>query len=243
MSFPIGALRYLIESHRRFGLGGRCLTLGSNPHFCEAATLRRFLPTAAGDGLMSDRQALGEIGFQDVIVLDCRPSPGVDIVADLNQLDPALAARGPFDFVLDWGAASRLFRLANYFRNLLQATRPGSTVWHIAPSDNLFGRGTCMISPTLFADFYATNRWDILEMHAVHVRSWHDDNWFTTPYVAGTLDWMCFGSAPAGAHLVSALVRRRHDSTADQIPQQSWFLRWTAFRDHMGAAQGVPPPA
>jgi len=233
MTFPISALHYLIEARARFGLGGRCLTLGSNPRFCEAATLRRFLPAATGESMLSDRDALRAIGFQEVSVLDCRPANGVDIAVDLNRVDPALADCGPFDFILDWGAISRLFRLANYFRNLLLLTRAGSTVWHVAPSDNLFGRGPCMISPTLFADFYAANHWDILEMHAVHVRSWHDDNWFKTRYVPGTLDWMCFGSAPTGAHLVSALVRHRNDSTADRVPQQSWFTRWTAFRDHL----------
>lgn len=237
MSFPISALRYLVEAQARFGLGGRCLTLGANPQFTDAAILRRFMPSAAGEGMLSDRQTLNAIGFNEVVVLDSQPSPGVDIVVDLNRVDAALAARGPFDFVLDWGAASRLFRLANYFRNLLDATPVGGVVWHIAPSDNLFGRGNCMFSPTLIADFYAANRWDILEMHSVHLRSWHDDNWFKARYIPGSLDWMCFGSAPEGAHLVSALVRHRHDSTADRIPQQSWFIRHTAFAAHLAQSE------
>ncbi|HUA52005.1 MAG TPA: hypothetical protein VMB81_07560 [Candidatus Sulfotelmatobacter sp.] len=232
--FPMSALIQLCDMRARFGLSGRCLVLGAHPNFIDAANLRRILPDAVGDGTLPERVVLRALGFDDVTVLDTRAGPGVDLVADLNQVDPALAARGPFDFVLDWGAASRLFRFVDYFRNLLAVTSVDGAVWHIAPSDNLFARGPCMFSPTLLHDFYTTNSWDILEMHWVHVQSWHDDNWFKAPYTAGALDWMCFGSASPGAHLVSALVRRRTDSTADRVPQQSWFVRRTDFAEHLG---------
>jgi hypothetical protein len=49
---------------------------------------------------------------------------------------------------------------------------------------------------------------------------------FAVPYSAGALNRMCFGGGPAGAHLVSALVRRRLDSVADRIRRQPWFTRW-----------------
>jgi hypothetical protein len=235
----MSALVQLCEMRARFGLGGRCLVLGAHPNFLDAANLRRILPETTGSGPLSERVVLRALGFDDVTVLDMKPGPGVDVAADLNRLDAALAARGPFDFVLDWGAASRLFRLADYFRNLLAVTRVGGAVWHIAPSDNLFTRGPCMFSPTLLHDFYTANRWDIVDMHWAHVRSWHDDNWFKAPYTAGTLDWMCFGSAAPGAHLVSALVRRRADSVADQIPQQSWFVRRTDFAAHLAKPREI----
>jgi hypothetical protein len=236
MTFPASAFRYLQKARTRFGIGGRCLTLGSNPRFMRASALSGAHATAPGDELLSDRAVLGSLDFTSVSILDSRPGDGVDLVADLNRLDPGLAAAGPFDFVLDWGASSRLFRIPNYLRNLLTLTGVGGVVWHIAPTDNLFGRGGYQLCPTLFHDYYTTNRWQILDMHSVHVQSWHDDDWFATPYSAGTLDWMCFGGAPAGAHLVSVLVRRTPDSVADRIPQQSWFTRWTSTTAGQAAA-------
>jgi len=239
MTFPASALRKLHHARQRFGIDGRCLTLGANPQFVDARVLRSIVPAPASEGLLSDRQALRALGFDSVTVLDCAPGPGVDRVSDLNRPDDALAADGPFDFVLDWGACSRVFRLPMLFLNLLAATRVGSAIWHIAPTQNLFGRGHYMLCPTLLYDFYTTNQWEILEFELVHVRSWHDDAWFAAPYVAGAVDFMTFGSAPAGAFLTSALVRRTEASTVDRIPQQSWFLRYTAF------AQGLSqtPPA
>lgn len=217
-TFPASAWRRLRQIKERHGLTGQCLALGANPRFGRAGT---------PDGrVLSDREALTTLGFDAVTVLDSAPGPGVDLVADLNRVD-AVAARGDFDFVLDWGASARLFRIPHYLRNLLRLTRVGGMVWHIAPTDNLFGRGGYQFCPTLLYDFYAANRWEIVDMQVAHVQSWGDDVWFMTPYRAGTLDWLSFGNAPAGAHLVSALVRRTDHSTADQVPQQSWFTRWT----------------
>jgi hypothetical protein len=239
MTFPVSAFRYLQKAQARYGIRGRCLTLGANPRFMRAAALPGSSDATPGEALLSDRTALGSLDFSSVTVLDSRPGDGVDMVADLNRLDPELAAAGQFDFVLDWGASSRLFRISNYLRNLLVLTRLDGVVWHIAPTDNLFGRGGYQFCPTLFHDYYTTNGWQILDMRSVHVQSWSDDNWFAVPYSAGALDWMCFGSAPAGAHLVSVLVRRRLDSVADRIPQQSWFTRWTTTSaGQPAAAQG-----
>jgi hypothetical protein len=237
MTFPVGAFRYLQKAQPRFGIGGHCLTLGANPAFMRAADIDRPGAAARDDRTLSDRDALRRLDFASVTVLDSAPATGVDLVVDLNRFDPAEAAAGPFDFVLDWGANSRLFRVANFLRNLLALTRVGGAVWHIAPTDNLFGRGGYQFCPTLFHDYYTTNGWQILEMHIVHVRSWNDDNWFMAPYGAGALDRISFGGAPAGAHLVSALVRRTPDSVADRIPQQSWFTRWTSSTAGRPAAE------
>jgi hypothetical protein len=234
-TFPASALRYLRKAQARLGIAGHGLVLGSHPRFMRAATAHGVVDTVASDGMVSERDALTALGFQPITVLDSKPAAGVDVVADLNQPD-AKPARGPFDFVLDWGASSRLFHVPNYLRNLLNLTRVGGVVWHIAPTDNLFGRGNYQFCPTLYHDYYTTNGWEILDMHLVQVQSWSDDNWFMTPYSAGTLDWMCFGGAPGGAHLVSALVRRTPASTADRVPQQSWFARWTASTAGQAAA-------
>ena len=222
--FPIDALRRLEAARRSFGLGGACLTLGANPGFADRRALGQ-----AGDGALSDREALQALGFARVTVLDSAAGPGVDLVADLNRLEPAPSAGGPFDFVLDWGASSRVFRLAQLFQNLLAAVRIGGVIWHIVPSQNLLGRGCYMICPTLLHDFYTTNRWEILEFEIAHVRAWHDPAWFATPYDPGSIDFMSFGGAPEGAFLSAVMVRRTADSTADRIPQQSWFSRHTTF--------------
>ena len=241
-TFPASALRYLRRQQATLGLSGRCLVLGSHPQFMRAATARAVVGSVSGDGMVSERDVLTAAGFGSVVVLDSSPGPGVDVVADLNQIDTT-AAREPFDFVLDWGASSRIFRVADYLRNLLAFTRVGGVVWHIAPTDNLFGRGGYQFCPTLFHDYYAANRWEILDMHLVQVEGWSDDNWFMTQYTAGTLDWLSFGGAPAGAHLVSALVRRTAESTADRVPQQSWFTRWTSTTAGQPAADAAESAA
>lgn len=100
-------------------------------------------------------------------VYDIVAERGCEIICDLNhQLAPQLKAWN-YDIVLDVGTAEHCFNIAQAMVNMAGMVKMGGYIIHENPA-NCLNHGFYSLNPTLFADFYAANGFDLLECKLVN---------------------------------------------------------------------------
>jgi hypothetical protein len=101
-----------------------------------------------------------------------------------------------------------------------------------------------MFSPTLFDDFYRANGWRIEASYFFeYFPYWHrgrfeSSRWKIRRYQPGALDPLAYGGFGARQVALFVVATKLPGSTADRIPQQSWFARHAAEL----AAPAAPAP-
>jgi hypothetical protein len=183
---------------------------------------------------VSDAVFFRTLGFDEVLSVDVSAFEHADYIHDLNT--PGLAARlpGPVNLAVETGTAEHVFHIPQYLQNVGQSLAVGGVVLHVVPAHGFMDHGFYQFSPTLFHDFYAANRFDILDLLLLETATDDWSSWQVRRYQPGEFD-RADRTRFRDRYVVAAVAaRKRADSTTDAIPQQriyrandSWRLEST----------------
>ncbi|MEZ5312522.1 MAG: class I SAM-dependent methyltransferase [Thermoanaerobaculia bacterium] len=212
MGIPRGTARLLLDEARRRPFTGTLLELGRMTVYVTGAELDRWAaeqsvalasdadlrlshqPELARLGCLDDVSFFRRLGFSAVESSDVSDWEGADRILDLNRPVP-VELHGRYDAVFEAGTIQHVFDLPQVFANIHSLLRPGGRVIHgMAPSSNHVDHGFYMFSPTLFADFYRENGWEIEAFYFFEFRSYwwrgrfRSTVWKVRPYAPGCLD-------------------------------------------------------
>jgi SAM-dependent methyltransferase len=220
MGIDASLIHHLGLTSRRHHLRGRLCTLGVQEIRAGETTVARALDAAGVAGTGSDLYA--RLGFDAVESVDVSGFEGCTHLLDLNTPGVPHALRQRFDVVYNGGTLEHVFDVRTALRNVYELLRIGGLVVHVSPVDGWVDHGFYQISPTLLADYYHANRFDILEMRLIETSESRPDEAMSHPYIPG--EPMRPRSAdPASRSLLYASFRKRPDSTWDAVPHQRHY--------------------
>jgi len=247
MGIAYGALKFLMDEGRREAWHGRLLTLGrqdtsftrtqlveaAQKHDCKLPHVNEGETILSGGSnslsVMTPDAFFRTLGFESITVLDASDYEGADIIHDLNAPHIPSGCSERFDLILDGGTLEHVFDVATALKTLCQMTAVGGRILHISPMSNCADHGFYSFSPTLFADYYAANRYDVRRISLVRfdanpVR----DEWEYREYEPGLLGTI--GELGPGVHFLMTCVRKTADSLVGQVPQQNYYrkIAWAA---------------
>lgn len=117
-----------------------------------------------GMPIVEAAQLFAELGHR-LSVIDITRARGDEILLDLNHPAPAdMLAR--YDLVLDTGTLEHCFNIGQALMNVAGMVRAGGFILQATPL-NMFNHGFYNACPTLFHDFYGSNGFEMLWLHAV----------------------------------------------------------------------------
>jgi hypothetical protein len=102
------------------------------------------------------------------VTLDCidiAATRGFERVADLNQPLPA-DLQGSYDLVLDFGTTEHCFNFGQAIANGAGALAAHGCIMHATPL-NMFNHGFFNFNPTLYADFYTQDGFELLMLNGI----------------------------------------------------------------------------
>lgn len=264
MGIPSAAARLLLDESKRRPFRGSVLQLGRSsvyfgrPEFERLArrhgvtldpdvvTARSHDPRLAAQGCLDDEGLFRLLGFDQVEALDIADWEGAAILHDLNTPIPAeLEAR--WDVVFETGTTVQIFDLAQVLANLCRMVKVGGRIVHaLVPSHNHVDLGFYMPSPTLYADFYAANGFELATLNLCLLEThWHRGRLLTPGcrvhrYTPGSLDQLSYGRFGAAQLALFVVAERRADSTSDKTPQLGQYRRsWSEFEAERGSGAAV----
>lgn len=102
----------------------------------------------------------------DLHVYDVVQERGCERLCDLNDAGSLKYANNFYDIVLDVGTAEHCFNIGQALFNMAGMVKLGGHIIHENPG-NCFNHGFYSLNPTLFADFYAANGFEVIECKLV----------------------------------------------------------------------------
>lgn len=162
------------------------------------AILRWHNATAMADRVVESRHFFSLIGY-DLTIADIAPIRGDEIIIDLNEAVDAAFTDPGYDLVIDGGTAEHCFNIGQAFKNFAHLTRVGGFVFHLNPA-SMFNHGFYNLNPTMYADFYAANGFEVEFLKAAA-------NMMATPQVVDVPAHARFNHLPANATLICAARR------------------------------------
>jgi len=266
MAIPRGTARLILDEARRRPFKGSALELGKMVCFFTRHELERWAqahgvelargvdvelshdPRAAAEGCIDDRSLFRLLGFESVTSMDVSSWEGADLIADLNQPVPE-DLRGRFDLVFESGTIQHVFHLPQVFENIFELLAVGGRVIHgMAPSHNHVDHGFHQFSPTLFADFYAANHFEIEAFYLFeYVPFWIRGRLESSPikvrpYEPGSLDHLSYGRMGNRQMGLFAVATKTASSTGHTIPQQGFYRQFWKEQQSDEMAGGPPRP-
>ena len=110
-------------------------------------------------------QRLG--GAATVESIDVSSYEGATHVQDMNAPLPDYL-KGQFDTILECGSLEHIFNFPTAIKNIMEALKPGGTLFIQTPANNYFGHGFYQFSPELFYRiFSAENGFEVRRMEAL----------------------------------------------------------------------------
>jgi hypothetical protein len=232
----------IAELSVRHGLKGRILTFGRlypnlDVTYGSARNLLDRLGLAASslregedDELMAHEEAYFQaLGYDALESLDISDYEGATHIWDLNRPEIPSDLTQRFDVILNNGTLEHIFNVPNCLSNVTQMLKPGGYIIHEVPCHNHFDHGFYTFSPCLFFDYYAANKFQILES-TVYRRDRPGDIarvWGTTffnPYEQTPGDAFT-GRMDSGCYFQTFMARKTDESTDDVVPIQGDYSR------------------
>lgn len=143
--------------------------------------------------------------------------------ADALRLDLNEAQRGPhdaqFELTINHGTAEHIFNIANVFRLMHNATKPGGLMIHEAPFTGWLDHGFYCLQPTLFFDLAAANGYRVGLM-AIEVLS--TQSVIVVPSREAVYEMARAGNLPNNAMLFVAL-RKGVEESEFRVPMQGVY--------------------
>lgn len=87
-----------------------------------------------------------------------------------SDLNAPLPPMGEFDVVINHGTAEHVFDVAQVFRSMHDACKPGALMIHESPFTGWRDHGFYCLQPTLFYDLAAANGYDVVSVHVEEIK-------------------------------------------------------------------------
>jgi len=113
-------------------------------------------------GCISDIMFFKSIGLDKVDSLDFCDFEKCTIIHDLNTNIPA-RLHNKYDLIIDSGTSEHIFNFPKVLENYNKMLKIGGRIIHCLPTSNFVNHGFYMFSPTVFQDYYTSNKWKILD--------------------------------------------------------------------------------
>jgi SAM-dependent methyltransferase len=251
MGIAKGSTKLLLKESIRRAFKGKVLTLGKQDIHFSYSTLQKMAeefgvelcdpgqnilshkPEFAQSGYISDECLFKSLGFSECVAIDNSDYESAQYIFDLNKIEVPEHLLEAFDLIIDGGTFEHVFHIPNAFHNIFKMLKPGGRIIHLSPSSNHIDHGFYMFSPTLFWDFYETNRFEINAFQLIrHTTRPHTDEWEISDYQPGCLNQVSFGGLDDGMYAILCIVTKTEESTGDVVPQQKVFLSmWDPSKD------------
>jgi hypothetical protein len=249
LGVPRGTIRLLLDEAKRRPFSGSLLELGRMSIFATDAELAGWAreqgvrlaevaeprlshdPRLAALGCLDDVTFFTRLGFDEVRSLDVSDWEKPDLVWDLNRPVPA-EWHGRYDCVFESGTIQHVFHLPNVLANMHALLKPGGRAIHgMAPSHNHVDHGFYMFSPTLFADYWSANGYEVegfwFEFEPFWFRSkFVSPRWRIRRYSPGSLDHLSYGGFGRRQVALFFVATRGPAATSDAVPQQGYYRRF-----------------
>jgi len=249
MGIAKGAAKIILKEVSRRPFAGRLLTLGrldiwfsydllqkmakefgvklSTPDKITLAQKSEF----AAKGYISDGCFFKSLGFSEVKALDFSDYESACCIFDLNNDKVPEYWLEAFDVIYDGGTIEHVFHIPNVLNNIYKMLRQGGRIFHFSPASNYIDHGFYMFSPTLFYDFYKTNKFEINNFQIFRHTPRHEvEPWQISDYTPGCLNPVSFGGLDDGMYGVICIATKTRNSTGDKVPQQSIYINmWNAI--------------
>jgi hypothetical protein len=213
---------FLGTTARRFGLSGRLCTLGAQDIRATDAHLDRVLKAAGLPVATAGPQDFYErLGFAHVESVDVSDFEGCTHLVDLNVPGVPEQLRGRFDAVYNGGTLEHVFDVRAALRNVFELLKVGGIAIHVIPTSGWVDHGFYQFSPTLFADYYGANHFDILEATLLEPVD-GAETYVAHTYLPGTPGGANV-SEFSGRWLSYLTVRKREESSWNAIPCQRYY--------------------
>ena len=245
MGLVLPVLRLIVREHKRQRFDGPVLTLGRQgiygtfdqvqkllasegiePRTVDKSQVYTNLPSwRTGDysHFTSDKAVFEALGGFEVVSLDVSDYEGADYKVDLNAEVPA-ELKGKFGLILDLGTLEHVFDVRQALRNINLMLKPGGRVIHSSPGTNWLGHGFYQFSPTLFYDYYGTNKFTSFQCLVGEMPTWdprYQQGWRFYEWDIRRPSTQLVSSRML---VVYFCAEKTAASTLDEIPQQGGFL-------------------
>lgn len=235
MAIPLQTAALLADENNRRPFSGRLLQLGRQSLFFEAERWNAFQRHWHLDsqGLeLNDEAFFRALGFAEVESLDVSTTESPSYVVDLNASIPANLVNR-FDVVYDGGTIEHVFNVAQVFESVVRMLRVGGRAIHIAVASNYVDHGFYQFSPTLFADFYAANGFQIENALLIELLVSGEleflHPWQLYQYTSGSCDHFNSGAWGFSRWPVAVwfVARKLRECESIVVPRQSVYSRWS----------------
>lgn len=244
MGFVRGNMIPLLKECKQRPFGGSLLLLGQGDIYFDMSTFRSFaalagvhlnesvtlrlshIPTFAEKGYLHCETVFRMLGFTQISVLDYSGFDGADILFDLNKSNVPQELEGNYDVIIDHGTLEHVFHYPNALNNVFQMLKVGGRAVFSAPSGNFFDHGFYMLQPTLFADWFAVNKWQVESIQIVQFTPNQEiEPCFFADYEPGLFESVSYGKLDNKLYATVSVATKTEVTTGDVCPQQGTYAR------------------
>ena len=94
------------------------------------------------------------------------------------------------------------------------------------PSGNFFDHGFYMLQPTLIADWFSANAWQVESIQiAQYTHNQEVEPCFFSEYMPRMFEAVSYGKMDSKLYLTVAMATKTVESSGDKIPQQGAYAR------------------
>lgn len=199
-----------------------------------------YIPEFAKKKYMSGETLFKSIGFGQVSSLDNSAFEGAEYVFDLNGAILPDDLKEQFDVIIDHGTMEHVFHIPNALNNIYQMLKVGGRVIHSAPGSNFFDHGFYMFSPTIFYDFYSSNKWRLNTIQVFQMTpNQETEPPFFTDYEPDLFAYLSYGKLGDRMYGTICIAEKRIESTGNVIPQQGLYSRMAGWQKDMTAGEKI----
>lgn len=177
-------------------------------------------------GYVRCREVFLKLGFAEVDVLDYSDFEGANVIHDLNASKLESKWMNAYDAIIDHGTLEHVFHLPNALNTLFKLLKFGGRLITSTPTSGFLDHGFYMVQPTLFADYYRTNDWEINSIQLVSIGDDQENNPpFFADYSPGAFDSLGNGRLGSQMHSTITVATKTDNTTGDRIPMQGYYTR------------------
>ena len=243
MGISRGMIKLLMREGKNEKYAGNVLTAGRQDIYATADNIRKWaeeMEFHLASNLkihISDKEGFREksyitdetlflaLGFDKIDSMDYSDYEECTVVHDLN-IDVPHEFHNRYDLIFDGGTSEHIFHLPKVLENYNRMLKVGGRIIHALPSSNHVDHGFYMFSPTLFVDYYSSNKWSITDSLFFQYFPQHDTKlWNIYSYMPGCLDRYSFGGFHKGMYGIFFVAQKTKKSTFNASVQQGSFLR------------------
>ncbi len=178
-------------------------------------------------GFIDDITLFKLLGFHKVHSADYSDYESSTYKLDFNQPIPT-SLHHQYDYIFDGGTLEHIFNFFQSLKNIHHLLKANGTIIHSSPSNNHVDHGYYMFSPSVFYDYYAVNKYQVLTSNILEYSPNYYQPWKVYHYKTGCLDSINYGGFGKKMLGIWFIAKKHPDSTDTYTPQQKVFTRMAA---------------